>query len=360
MKTLVCLLMLAMSVPVLAGPRIVGNGGGGVRQNGVYKTFHSAKVYINPEEETEIPGSELYTSIIKSLTGDTSTARLLSVGLPLGERKFFKIAEDKMDETIMARLIEEYARVVGQTKDSLTIFAITDIRAQTTYLLPTFYQLSEIEQASILFHEAYWILKPNADYSEVVSAEIAFQKFAESKQMDKFDPKLPRLLGKLLENPLLSVKTAWLEDSRRNNGGVVSSQGKILFKHLFANSCKPAPAEVGYSNRTFKMNYYYDHFLVDCTLNAKNIEALMEISNKYPKSFFLKEMMYFVTTGHSIKFRNDSNYNGSFFQAPTEKKIAQLRADYTSQLNNYEVGMDNLDLSYGYEIKLPNFKIKAE
>ncbi len=172
MKNILAISMLALILPfssVYAGPRVTGNGGGGIRQNGIYKTFYSAGVYILPEELTEVPGAELYIKTISTLAGEgRSTSKLLSSALPLGDRKFYKIAEDKMDETTTNRLIAEYARVVNQPAGDLILFAITEIQSKTTYLLPSFYQLTEIEQAAIIFHEAYWILKPSADYAEVI------------------------------------------------------------------------------------------------------------------------------------------------------------------------------------------------
>jgi hypothetical protein len=360
MKTLVCLLMLAMSVPVMAGPRVVGNGGGGVKQNGVYKTFYSAKVFINPEAETEIPGAELYTSIISSLTGDTSTAKLLTAALPLGERTFFKIAEDKMDETVMSRLIEEYARVVDQTKDSLTIFAITDIKKKTTYLLPTFYLLSEVEQASILFHEAYWILNPKADYSEVVAAEIAFQNFAEAKANGKFSTKLPRLLSQLLNDNFLHLKTALLEDSRRDNGGLIDSNAKISLKSIFQNNCNSTDYSIELEERTFKFSYYYTTLEYKCNLSSENVQTVMEFSNRYPKSYFLKELIYYISTGNELKY----SIPPSNITASTEKKLLALKSKNINLIDNQKVGLENIIRKYTFaenvSIVLPNLELIKE
>lgn len=306
MKALLLLMILSISAPLIAGPRVVGNGGGGVRENGVYKTFYSAGLYINPEAETEIPGAELYTKTILSLTGEKgSTSSLLSSALPIGDRKFYKILEDKMDATVMDRLIEEYARVVKQPKDNLTIFAITDIALKATYLLPSFYKLSEVEQAAILFHEGYWVLNPQADYAEVVAAESSFQQFVELKEAGKFDLRLPRLLGKLLNDPSLPLKSAFAEDVRSQKvADIITPKGTIKLKYLMANDpdlCVPEEGK-SYSGKTmFGNSQYKDKLELSCRSEIANLQTVIAFSKKYPQSFFIKELINFITINNLIR-----------------------------------------------------------
>lgn len=310
MKSLLVLAMLAMSVGSFAGttmregPRVVGNGGGGVKTNGVYKTFYSAGIYVS-EELDEVPGGELYTSTIQGLIGEgMSTTKLIAAGLPYGERKFYKISESQMDEKTMSRLLEEYAKVVDQPADGLTIFAVTDIEKKSTYLLPSFFKLNEVEQASILFHEAYWILKPSASYSEVVGAEMAFQKYVEGVINGKYEVKLPRLLGSLLKDPSIPLKTA-MEFDRVSQAApnIIGVNGKIKFSNLFVNT-KKCEVYSGYTQTVenmFGRKVSKEAYGVQCSLNKEDVRYVLEKSRKNQSSMFLAELVSFLTTGNEVR-----------------------------------------------------------
>lgn len=311
MKAFLLLLILSLSTPLMAGPRVVGNGGGGIKENGVYKTFYSAGLYVNPEAEADIPGAELYTQTVLSLAGEgASTSQLLSSALPLGDRKFYKILEDKMDKTVMDRLLEEYARVVKQPTADLTIFAITDIGSKITYLLPSFYKLSETEQAAILFHEAYWILNPQADYAEVVAAESSFQQFVELKQSGKFDLRLPRLLGKLLNDPTLPLKSAFSEDAKNQKiQNIIDSNGNIEIRYLFANDpslCQSTLYQKFMRWSILNKEQFESRVKINCSLSNVNLESMLILVRKYPESFFFKELMNFIVTGNTVILNQDA------------------------------------------------------
>jgi hypothetical protein len=352
MKTLLILLTITMSA-AYAGPRVTGNGGGGLRQNGVYKTFYSSGVYINPEEVTEIPGAELYTQTILGLSGDgSSTSRLLRTALPMGDRKFFNIAEDKMDDVTMKRLIAEYARVVNQKSDDLTLFAITDINSQVTYLLPSFYQLSENEQATILFHEAYWIMKPTADYAEVIAAEMAFQAFLELKEQGKYSHKLPRLLGKLLNDPSFALRSAIEEDKRTQVApSIVNKNGDILFSKIFIESKNLCEFSTSTGNFNRKVGGLFGNKLVTvtvptvyiaCSLDSSNLQEAVSFQKSNPKSYFLQELTSFLSLKNIfyyqsewITFKNDidnAENRKLLLESLFERKenFAKAKYDYNS------------------------------
>lgn len=340
MKALLLLLAISMSVPVLAN--VDGNGGGGVNQNGVYKTFYSAGVYVSPEAESEIPGAELYTKTILTLAGkNESTSKLLALGLPIAHRKFYKILEDKMDAVVMERLISEYARIVDQPAANLTIFAITDIRSHITYLLPTFYKLSEVEQAAILFHEAYWILNPRASYSQVVAAESSFQKFVESKNNGKFDTELVRLLGDVMSDQLLPLKTAFSEDARKQTApALITKEGNIKLKNIFAGNtdlCSNFDYRMGDSGKktVFGKEKRVTFLSTNCTLSFEHLQQVLELSRKYPKSFFLKELMRFISLDYKIQLK------GVEMSELTENKEAALARIFDKSVKFERVFMDS-------------------
>ena len=308
MKILLMMFLLAISNATFAGPRVTGNGGGGVKVNGVYKTFYSAGIYINPEAEESIPSAELYTKTILSLAGQKeSLSKLLSAALPAGDRKFYRILEDKMEEKTMDRLIEEYARVVNQPKESLILFAITDIGTKTTYLLPSFYNLSEVEQSAILFHEAYWILNPQANYEEVISAEIAFQRFVELSEEGKFDLKLPQLLGNILKDNSLSLLSAYKTDIEEGNlKGLVDNEGGISIRNLFLGNdslCSLKKYETAVGTEIISGNVKFkDKIHATCTLSQLNIPEVYVVAKKHPTSLYFKELINFLGRNNKILF----------------------------------------------------------
>lgn len=323
MKALLLLMTLAVAMPVMAvttvnevaGPRVVGNGGGGVRENGVYKTFYSAGLYIHPQMETEIPGSELLSNVILDLAGDDTIAtKLLSTALPMGERKFYKVLESKMDDKVMDRLLAEYARIVDQPADNLTIFAITDVGTQSTYLLPSFYKLSEIEQAAILFHEAYWILNPKADYAEVVSAEMEFQKFLELKDAGKYDMGFPKLLGRLMNDPTIPLKAAFRVDALSGKAAsLISKDGKMKVNDLFLGTRNCEYADRDIAGKGSLMNKYRAVSRVKCTLGPSDLPLVMSAFKKYPESYFIKALANYLSQQNRIIFKTLDWYNESDF-----------------------------------------------
>lgn len=339
MKALLLLMTLAVAMPVMAvttvseiaGPRVVGNGGGGVREDGVYKTFYSAGLYINPQMEMDIPGADLLSDTILSLVGNENVAaELLSIALPMGKRRFYKVLESKMDDKVMERLLAEYARIVTQPSDSLTIFAITDIGRQSTYLLPSFYKLSKIEQAAILFHEAYWILNPKANYAEVVSAEMEFQKFLELKEAGKYDLGFPKLLGKLMNDPTIPVKASYRADMLSGKAApILHEDGSINVKDLL----------FGTQDCSLLDGYWKESFMkksrlvskVQCMLVFGNLSLVMTASKKYPESYFLKALANYLSQGNIL-------FIGSNEQIKSENKETLI-----NEFMNKKVNLENVE-----------------
>ena len=182
MKTLITLLMLALSAAAFADSEggQDGNGGGGVIVGGRYMTFYSAGFYTEPKpiaEEMKIPGLNKVLSFLQEFPHLTkaSKAELMTALVPSSSRQYFKVQKDKFTNTVRKRLLAEYARVTEQPVESLVIFAVTDSYSKTTYLLPEFYSLKEQDQEAILVHEAYWIVHPKSLYNTVIDAEKSFQ-----------------------------------------------------------------------------------------------------------------------------------------------------------------------------------------
>lgn len=158
---------------------VVGNGGGGIAQDGRYMTFYTAGLYTEPQERTDqnIPNLSALVSTIDNMQylSDFTKAELEAAILPSPSHTYFAVDAKKFDATTQARLIAEFARVTHVDDQKLALFAVTDTNAKQTFLLPSFFQLSANDQMTILFHESYWLMHPNATYGEVVGAEMAFE-----------------------------------------------------------------------------------------------------------------------------------------------------------------------------------------
>ena len=301
MKALTCLITIIISfnLPCIHANE-KGNGGGGVQENGVYKTFYSAKLVIKEEPELEIPGSDIYLQTIKSLVsnGDVAT-NLITSAMPLGNRSFYRVLEEQMDKELMAGLIAEYIKVSGMPKDHLTIFAITDTKEQITYLLPPFYKLSKVEQAAIIFHEAYWIMNPDADYNEVVSAEMAFQEYAEKSQKGIFSNKLPRLLSKMTGSKTLALTAALQADARSQTvPTLIDSKGRIAISNLFGEKCSWRSSEFPWTLESTMIS-----MSLECDIEKKDIQDMITLSKKYPKSAFVREFIEYLVQGNNFPYR---------------------------------------------------------
>lgn len=332
MKTLFLLIFLSLSTTIYAeakqGPRVTGNGGGGVQENGVYKTFYSAGLYIKPIPEKEIPGLELYKKTIMDLSGGSlTTSTLLSTALPFNNRKYYKVLADKMDDVVMSRLLEEYARVVNQPVQQLTIFAITDINAKVTYLLPSFYSLSEVEQAAIIFHEAYWIMNPKANYAEVIEAEATFQRFLELKSQGEFDLELPNLIGRLLNDPSFALKSSFQEDQRSKIlKNVINPNGTINIKDLFINKLDSC---IKYKNSVVVNKYglIMKRTFVYCTMNKNNIHGLLEYTRNNPESHFFKQLLNYLNDENSISVQFSGASSGDLTLKDIDYELNFMNTD---------------------------------
>lgn len=280
------LVMIAMCIGVnsFAGPRTVGNGGGGVVRDGFYMTFGSAGLYVDPEPMpmASIPGLELTIQTIRSL-GISQASGLQQLVMPFGARKYYNVVKERFDEAAFRALREEYAKLAKVPADSIAIFAVTEPETRRTFLLPEFFGLQPAEQAAILFHEAYWIQKPKATYQDVVRAEIAFQKFVEARAEGKYDPLLADRLGDLYEDRALSLNMHLQHDLK---SGALAALG--------------ASAQGGVPAWTFlepglhcdnHAEYHQGYARGAVVASSRQMEFVYDLSLKHPESFFLRAMV---------------------------------------------------------------------
>lgn len=283
------IVMVLFSQAASAGPRTIGNGGGGVVRDGVYMTFGSAGVYVDPEPmpASTIPGLDLIVPTIEDFEiNDEQRSLLIQSVIPFGARKYFKVVKEKLDDETYRKLIEEYSKLTRQPPESLTIFAITDPGTRVTYLLPEFFGLERVEQAAILFHEGYWIQKPDASYLEVVSAEIAFQKYVEQKSIGKYEPALAEKLSVLFGSPTITFNMHLKQDF---SSGALGELGGSEENGLPLASILPQNAQCMVNKGQISQSR-------EISLQSERlIQNLYALSQKYPASHFLRALLDFLS-----------------------------------------------------------------
>ncbi len=252
----------------------MGNGGAGVIRNGHPMTFYTARIFVNrAEDETTLP--ELRTvmdrvSGIEVLSTDSRMALYKALN-PSESRRYFRVDKGYFDDITQQRLKAEYSRVMAGSPSDLTLFAVTDTITKTTFLLPQFFDLSEVEKQAILFHEAYWILFPKASYDRVVNAEISFQELMEN-------PANARSSLRFVKNSFFSsvdlIRAAALVDKTDGTLG-----------DLFVNG-------------SLRLSVLFGHAYFSCVSNTVSrdchgvLEAgLIALSNKYGRSELLKALI---------------------------------------------------------------------
>jgi len=170
----------------LQKPGQEGSGGGGIIKNGKYVTFYSAGIYTSkiPERLKAIPGAEKLLHEINNFPGLSVTKKGLWTKKIIASinRRYFKVLKEQVDDKAIENLIQKYRDTLDiDESNALGVFAITDIKSETTLLLPEFYNLNEFEQMAILFHEAFWLVFPQSSYQETINAEVTAQEYFETK-----------------------------------------------------------------------------------------------------------------------------------------------------------------------------------
>lgn len=186
------LLALALSFPTFAAEPpavggIAGNGGGGIKEQGIYKTFYSAGFYVAAKDQTDLEIPAL-RSLMRQISGSKLFAMykrlpdLAKALAPSDQRKYYRVLPSAFDAEVRAQLYAEYAKVTGQPTDRMVIYAVTDRKTSSTYLLPEFDELPPLGQQAILFHEGLWVHWTNPTYESVLQAEAAFQAHFEAPE----------------------------------------------------------------------------------------------------------------------------------------------------------------------------------
>ena len=260
-----------------------GNGCGGVIRNGRYMTFYSAQIYVEKRNLNlkQLPQLENLMSFFtknRRFFTDGISSLFLNALNPTSTRRYYNVKKDQFTDEVYQRIISEYRKNTQVSeRDELTLFAVTDTNSRTTYLLPSFYKLNPIEQQTVLFHEAYWIVYPHFDYKSVINAEIAMQYY--------------------LENP--EDNSALLELVKQTGSRIVEINAAIMLD-LQSNSLDGLLVKTG-TIRGIELKTLFGESYFSCLLEGEDVffrrcegslfSNIYRLRERYPHSLFLAEFL---------------------------------------------------------------------
>ena len=237
-KVLLVLILSFVSFNALAF-REVRNGGAGIKVDGRFLTFQSAKIPVTarPEKPMDIPGLQYLINRISTLPIDNTMKGKLILNIwATSTRKYFRVSNSQVSLEERNKIINEYSNLMNIPADDIAIFAITSTEANATLLLPEFYQLKETEQAAILLHEAMWIWKPNATYNSVVAVEQAAQAFFEDRSHENYYNFVYQL-GRMANSPRFAIAAALGYDVSENRMGPLATlKNRVPLRSLIGAS----------------------------------------------------------------------------------------------------------------------------
>ena len=157
---------------------------------------------------------------------------------------------------------------------------------------------------------------------------MAFQEYIEKTQAGGFSLKLPRILDKLTSEKYLAIKTALLADATTQSAPeLIDQKQNISIGGLFleekhcdlANDFTPSSAD-----EPLVLNA-----TVNCKLQSKDIEDVLMLSKKYPRSLFLKELVNFLMQNNNLQFV--STYSRVVLRTEMETGKARARIQLFSK-----------------------------
>ena len=262
-----------------------GNGGGGVNNNGIYMTFYSAGLYVEPVDGSQAPVllpavNQLIKYISQmSFLDVNARAKLMEAVVATSKRKYFIATPEQLTPEVKARILAEYQRVTGVDASHLVLLAITDTIQRNTFILPGFEKLSQNDQMSILFHETYWLMFPNSTYNDVVSAEMAFEATLVNPQNLAAVYDLVKRIG--TTDDTRNAMAKW-DVKSGNLIGFLSSTGKFLLKDFYGDEFFDCVEQ----NGPLISSMNYENYPKICVVFLRN--HINDLMAQYPKSMLLR------------------------------------------------------------------------
>ncbi len=317
MNLLIAIFMMASAPAFAVTGSEGGNGGAGVVKNGVYMTFYTAGLYVEPEISTvgsfeQIPVIGDLFDYIAGLELIDAKVRtdFLNAILPTPSRQYHIASPKELTPEIYNRLMQEYQRVTGVDPTHLQLFALTDIPQKTTYLLPGFNRLSHNDQMAILFHEAYWIVRPSSTYNDAINAEMAFQAvLTQPNDYAAAYDFVTRIGASHLKGVYALAK--W-DLAQGNLTGFVNERGDFPLAQFYGQeflNCMMPLLKVNDSGAISSCDVYF----------RKNINSLRV---RYPRSMILKKVSESLTNKDEVVGYMGQTGSGS---APNNEGVVPVR-----------------------------------
>lgn len=343
LKTLAILTLLALNFSGVtrAAEGQSGNGGGGISRNGRYMTFYSAGFYTEPAESTseEVPQLQELINFFNTAPymNPLTKVAYASKLMPSAARTYYRVQANSFTPEVRARLIAEYSRVMNVDTKELALFAITDTTSQTTYLFPEFFGLTPIEQKAILFHETYWLTKPDSTYAQVVQAEMSFQAYLEN-------PSSPdRLLN-------------WLRTSG-TNGDLMQAAAQTDLQTKAINGLL--------SHGGIALGSILGADFIQCRLHGERQSCkpfiqlnLYALSQKYPKSVFMR-LLFDAASRNKLSFSfgnggaSDLVINGLEIEGRYINTTTDFNTDFAGSVSNALLDFRSLSYAGQAAITIP-------
>lgn len=301
MKTNLSILILALGMltsEITQAGQLTGNGGGGVKRDGLFLTFGSEKVKLFQTPLKTVPGLEALKLVVEKIPlPQTHRGTLATAIYPIGKRQYYAIQAEDLTETKRVEIKLEYFKAMQERVafDDLVIYAYTNTTDRETFLLPEFFEISgknplgipedqykEIRQVAILFHEGIWMLRPDLSYREIFRGEILFENYLAQNPHLGFDTHLFAYFNKIFGDPIVALMSAAQMDHASGKLTPLLNQAeKIPMTHLFGEDlyieCR-SYHELGHHYRSFR-------------LNTATVQAfLITQMRRYPEISFLGEL----------------------------------------------------------------------
>lgn len=233
MKSLILVVLMLGTLSAHAYREVVGGGGGTFDPNGRYTTFFSANMPVKIEALRAKDVPAMYYLIQRITLLEISGAHkslMLKQIVPSSGRNYFKIDEDKLSPEIKEKILAQYSELMKVPVEKVVIYGITDPETKDTFLMPAFFELTETQQAAVLFHESLWILNPSFKYDQVVAAEQSIQAFFEYPASNDYFYSFYYQLGKLVGDPRLPILPIF---KRESLGGFAWSKRSGLTDEIY-------------------------------------------------------------------------------------------------------------------------------
>ncbi len=291
--------------------QFTGNGAGGIKKTGHIMTFKTAGIKISaPDELTvqrgkkDVPGLQklmnLWSNEIQFISLYDRSKILTSLA-NFGNRRYYDIDRDWLTSKKRSELISIYRQETDQKEDDLTIFALTDPETMTTFLIPEFYDLNEVEQQSILMHEAEWIRRPKISYKQILFLESSFQSYLEDT--NDFERQMNLALALDFKDDLVAFALQKdQQDGRISKKGDILTDGSQSIKLSFGQILGSDYFKCAESSRSEYRgsSEYRAHIKRSCyQFIWQNARRLKET---FPQSYFIN-LVYWATYNQQLTWR---------------------------------------------------------